>query len=251
MPRPVNEDWEAPESIKEPTAGGFGSEINDGQMRVVEPFLKRPLDLVLSALGLLLTLPLWLFFGAWIWLEDRGPVFFRQERIGRYGKPIRVLKFRSMVYDPITVERQASRNDPRITRVGRVLRRTALDELPQLWNIFIGEMSFVGPRAQPEKEIVRADGVEWELYMREVPGFAPRQLVRPGLTGIAQLFAPREVSHRRKFRYDLIYVKKILRNSAQDRSVLSKLKGDLDLLWLDIGLVLRSVWIALRGRWEV
>ncbi len=221
------------------------------QPPVYEPIFKRPFDVVVSAVGLLLTLPVWLFFAAWIRLEDGGPVFFRQLRIGRYGKPFRVLKFRSMVMNPDMVEVQARRNDPRVTLVGRVLRRTALDELPQLWNIFIGEMSFVGPRAQPEKEIVRAGDVDRELYIRKVPGFTMRQLVRPGLTGVAQLFAPREVQHRQKFRYDMIYVKKILRNSRQERAACFILKGDLELLWLDIGLVLRSVWIALRGRWEV
>lgn len=229
-----------------------------------EPIFKRVFDVVVSAVGLLITLPVWLFFAAWIRLEDGGPVFFRQQRIGRYGRPFRVLKFRSMIIDPDRIEVQARRNDPRITSVGRVLRRTALDELPQLWNILIGEMSFVGPRAQPEREIVRARGEEREFYMREMPNFAVRQLVRPGLTGIAQLFAPREVPHRQKFRYDLIYVKKILRNSAQGRaarpelqtkqrlrSAVSMLRGDLGLLWLDARLVLRSVWIALWGRWEV
>ncbi len=215
------------------------------------PVFKRPLDVLLAAIGLLITLPVWLFFATWIRLEDGGPVFFRQLRLGRYGKPFRVLKFRSMVFKPELVEMQARRNDPRITRVGRVLRRTALDEVPQLWNILVGEMSFVGPRAQPEKEVVRVSGVDRELFMREVPGFALRQLVRPGLTGIAQLFAPREVPHRQKFRYDLIYVKKILRNSAPRRGAISTLKGDLELLWLDAGLVLRSAWIALRGKWEV
>lgn len=220
-------------------------------LRVREPIFKRPFDIIVSAAGLLIALPAWLFFAAWIRLEDGGPVFFRQLRIGRHGKPFRVLKFRSMVFKPELVEVQARRNDPRITRAGRVLRRTALDELPQLWNIFIGEMSFVGPRTQPEREIVRIGGVERELYIREVPGFTLRQLVRPGLTGVAQLFAPREVPHRQKFRYDLIYVKRILRNSSQGRSVFSMLKGDLELLWLDAGLVLRSVWMALRGRWEV
>ncbi len=216
-----------------------------------EPVFKRPLDLLLSSLGLILTMPLWAFVAVAIWAQDHGPVFFRQDRLGRHGRPFRVLKFRSMVSDPRTVEVQARLNDPRITRIGRVLRRTALDELPQLWNIFIGEMSFVGPRAQPEREIVQVGTEDRELPIREIPGFAVRQLVRPGLTGIAQLFAPREVAHRQKFRYDLIYVEKILQNSAQDRSVFSKLKGDLDLLWLDIGLVLRSAWVALRGKWEV
>ena len=92
-------------------------------VRVHEPIFKRPFDVLLSAAGLLLTLPVWLFFTAWIRLEDGGPVFFRQLRIGRYGKPFRVLKFRSMVIDRDRVEVQARRNDPRITRVGRVLRR--------------------------------------------------------------------------------------------------------------------------------
>lgn len=216
-----------------------------------DPVFKRPLDLFLSAIGLVVSTPIWGIIVLAIWLEDGSPVLFRQVRIGRYGRPIQVIKFRSMVKGHARGELQAQRDDPRITRVGRVLRRFSLDELPQLWNIFIGEMSFVGPRAQPEKEIVRADGTERELYMREVPGFAMRQLVRPGLTGVAQVFAPREVQHRQKFRYDLIYVKKILRNSARGRAAISMLKGDLELLWLDAGLVLRSVWIALWGRWEV
>ncbi len=216
-----------------------------------DPLFKRPLDVVLALLGIAVSLPLWIVFALWIRLEDWGPVFFPQIRIGRAGRPIRVLKFRSMRADPRTVEVQAQRADPRITRVGRVLRRTALDELPQLWNILIGDMSFVGPRAQPEREVVQVRGEPRDLIMRDVPGFALRQLVRPGLTGIAQLYAPREVPHRQKFRYDLIYVKKFLRNSARDHSALLKLKGDLDLLWLDTWLVLRSVWIALRGRWEV
>jgi len=228
-----------------------------------EPIFKRPLDVVLAAIGLLVTAPLWGAVALAIWLDDGPPVFFRQPRIGRGGKTVRILKFRSMVRN-LQMEVQASRNDPRITRVGRILRRTALDELPQLWNVFVGEMSFVGPRAQPEREIVRAGGVVKELLIKEVPGSARRQMVRPGLTGVAQLFAPREVPHRQKFRYDLIYVKRLLRHAALAEHMAKKrnwaarfsgtaqvLKSDLSLLWLDVRLIVRSVLVALLGKWEV
>lgn len=210
---------------------------------VREPILKRPFDLLLSGLGLLMSLPLWILIAAGIWLEDGGSVFFRQERIGRHGRLFRALKFRSMVRDPARVEVQASRNDPRITRIGRLLRRTALDELPQIWNIFIGDMSFVGPRSQPEREIVGAGGEQKELYIRQVPGFALRQLVRPGLTGVAQIFARREVPHRYKFKYDLIYVTRMLRNQG--------FWGSVRMFFYDLGLIFRSVWITVRARWEV
>jgi lipopolysaccharide/colanic/teichoic acid biosynthesis glycosyltransferase len=148
-----------------------------------------------------------------------------------------------MIKDPGQVERQATQNDQRITRVGRMLRKTAMDELPQIWNIFSGDMSFVGPRSQPEKERVRVKGEERELYIRDVPGFALRQLVRPGLTGVTQIFAPREVSHRYKFKYDLIYVRRVMRNQG--------FIGSIRMLFYDCGLILRSIWITLRGRWEV
>lgn len=219
--------------------------VEDQPFGLREPILKRPFDLLLSGLGLLLSLPLWILIAAGIWVEDGGPIFFRQDRIGRYGKMFRALKFRSMRKDPARVEVQASRNDPRITRVGRLLRMTALDELPQVWNIFIGDMSFVGPRSQPEKEIVRVGGILQELLIREVPGFAERQLVRPGLTGVTQLFAPRQVPHRQKFRYDLLYIRKIRRMNQRGWV------GDVGMLLYDLGLIFRSVWNTLRASWEV
>jgi lipopolysaccharide/colanic/teichoic acid biosynthesis glycosyltransferase len=228
-----------------------------------EPAFKRPFDLLLAAVGLALTWPLWAAAGMAIWLEDGRPVFFRQPRIGRCGKPVRILKFRSMVRDAST-EVQATRNDPRITRVGRVLRRTSLDELPQLWNILVGDMSFVGPRAQPHKEIVRAGGVMKELSIPELPAFTRRQMVLPGLTGVAQLFAPREVPHRQKFRYDLIYVRRLRDHAvlservARERGWFGRIVGgalvfrsNLSLLWLDVRLIVRSVWVTFLGQWEV
>ena len=233
---------------------------------VHEPIFKRPFDFLLSGIGLVLSAPLWLIFAAWVWLEDGRPIFFRQSRIGRNGEIFRVLKFRSMVNDPGKVEVQAGKNDPRITRAGRVLRKTAMDELPQLWNIFIGQMSFVGPRAQPEKEKVTVGNIEREIYISEVPGYELRKLVRPGLTGVAQLYAPREVPHRHKFKYDLIYLKKVLDHASIDSCEMNldqtgmgrriRLKGsalmvDLRMFFFDLGLIVQSIWITLRGRWEV
>src|SRR5213078_2976600 len=116
---------------------------------------KRTLDVLLSATGLVLSAPLWLIIAALIKLEDHGPLFFSQERVGQGGGHFHAFKFRSMIPD---AERksgplQSGENDPRVTRVGRVLRATAMEELPQLWNIFRGDMSFVGPRALRPEEI--------------------------------------------------------------------------------------------------
>jgi len=120
-----------------------------------------------------------------------------------------------------------------------------LDELPQLWNIFRGDMSFVGPRAQPEKEKIKVGQVEKDLYIREVPGYELRQLVRPGLTGVTQIYAPREVLHRNKFRYDLVYIKRMLRQSEKG------IIGDLLMFWLDLRLIAVSTWNTLGAKWEV
>jgi lipopolysaccharide/colanic/teichoic acid biosynthesis glycosyltransferase len=125
---------------------------------------------------------------------------------------------------------QAGENDPRVTRIGRILRATAMDELPQLWNIFRGDMSFVGPRALRPGEIeVKGNGAVEKL--EDVPGFSDRCAVRPGLTGVAQIFAPRDVLRRQKFRYDRFYV-------------------DRQSFWFDVRLILLSFWITFRGRWE-
>jgi lipopolysaccharide/colanic/teichoic acid biosynthesis glycosyltransferase len=142
-----------------------------------------------------------------------------------------VLKFRSMVADAESGgPKQADVHDPRITRVGRILRATAMDELPQLWNIFRGDMSFVGPRALRPEEI-EVDGNGASVALDAIPGYLQRCTVPPGLTGIAQIYAPRDVSRRQKFRFDLLYIKR--------RS-----------LMLDVRLILLSFWITARGTWE-
>jgi lipopolysaccharide/colanic/teichoic acid biosynthesis glycosyltransferase len=193
---------------------------------------KRLLDIVLSGSGLVMSAPLWGIIAALIKMEDGGPVFFSQQRVGLRGRPFAALKFRSMIVDAEarTGPIQSGKNDPRITRIGRLLRATAMDELPQLWNIFRGDMSFVGPRALRPGEIeVNGNGIVEKL--EDVPGFAERCTVRPGLTGIAQIYAPRDIVRRRKFRYDRLY--------SRRRS-----------FWFDLRLIMLSFWITFRGRWE-
>jgi lipopolysaccharide/colanic/teichoic acid biosynthesis glycosyltransferase len=195
--------------------------------------LKRVLDVGLALLGFLVSSPFWLLIPLAIRLEDRGPIFYKQDRIGRFGRSFQAYKFRSMVkmelpqYD----RRQASRGDPRVTRVGRLCRATAMDEVPQLWNILKGEMSFVGPRALLPKEIEVHASALGEIPLERIPGYTRRVRMTPGLTGIAQVYAARDISRRKKFRYDLLYAKR-------------------QSLWLDIRLILASGWNSLTGRWE-
>jgi len=175
---------------------------------------------------------LWAIISLAIKLEDGGPVFYAQERVGEGGKRFRSWKFRSMVPDsdqrfgPL----QAGENDHRVTRVGRVLRATAIDELPQLWNILRGDMSFVGPRALLPEEI-EVNGNGELIPLEKIPGYDARHQVRPGLTGLAQVYAPRDIPRRHKFKYDLLYIKK-------------------QTLWLDLKLIALSFWITARGKWE-
>ncbi len=209
---------------------------------------KRLFDLVVSGVGLLASLPLWGAIAVAVRWEDGGPILFRDPRVGQGGQRFTALKFRTMVPDADRLfgPRQAAEDDPRVTRVGRVLRATAMDELPQLWNIFRGEMSFVGPRALRPGEIeVRSSTFNGQSSrcevqsvadvvtpLEEVPGYWQRHLVQPGLTGIAQIFADRDIPSRQKFRYDLLYIRR--------RS-----------FWLDLRLVAISFWVTFRGRWEV
>jgi lipopolysaccharide/colanic/teichoic acid biosynthesis glycosyltransferase len=171
-------------------------------------------------------------------------VFYRQERVGMEGKRFTSWKFRSMVADadsrfgPL----QAGAGDPRVTRIGRWLRATALDELPQLWNIFTGDMSFVGPRAlMPEEiEIKQLVGIgpgarcrddEAAVPLAQIAGYEQRHRVTPGLTGLAQIYADRDILRRHKFKYDRLYIKK-------------------QSFWLDLRLIALSCWVTVHGRWE-
>jgi lipopolysaccharide/colanic/teichoic acid biosynthesis glycosyltransferase len=194
--------------------------------------IKRTFDCALAGVGLLVSAPLWAIIAIAIKLGDGGPVLFRQERVGLGGRVFHALKFRSMVPDAEsrTGPVQAAENDPRITRVGRLLRATAMDELPQLWNIFAGDMSFVGPRPlRPGEVEVRGDGQL--IRLDQIPGYAARHSVRPGLTGLTQVYAPRDISRTSKFRLDRVYLKRAS-------------------FWLDLKLILLSFWITGRGEWE-
>jgi len=164
---------------------------------------KRILDFAFALLGFALALPVAALLAILIKLESRGPVLYRQSRVGLNGKVFELIKFRTMQVDaekdgPVW----AAPNDPRMTLIGRVLRRLRLDELPQLWNILVGDMSFVGPR--PERpEFV-------EVLRREIPLYSQRHLVRPGLTGWAQVCYPYGAGvedARRKLEYDLYYIR--------------------------------------------
>jgi lipopolysaccharide/colanic/teichoic acid biosynthesis glycosyltransferase len=193
--------------------------------------MKRLFDIALAGVGLVLSAPVWMAIAAAIKLEDGGPIFYPQERVGRQGCTFRALKFRSMIPD---AEKkvgavQATENDPRITRVGRLLRATAFDELPQLVNILVGDMSFVGPRPLRPGEVETTSA--GFVPLDAIPGYAERHQVRPGLTGLAQVHAPRDVPRDEKFRYDIEYVR--------TRTP-----------WLDLKLLLVSFWISFRGRWE-
>ena len=189
------------------------------------PVMKRLFDIFLSFIGLVLSSPFWLVVSLAVKLEDSGPIFYSQERVGERGRNFRALKFRSMIPD---AEKHsgavwASENDARITKVGKILRTTAMDELPQLWNIFIGDMSFVGPR--PERpELV-------EEFAQRIHNYNHRLLVKPGLTGTAQVYGQYDTPPRHKFRYDLLYIKK-------------------QNFWLDLKLIFLSFWITFRGKWE-
>jgi exopolysaccharide biosynthesis polyprenyl glycosylphosphotransferase len=142
--------------------------------------VKRIFDLGAAIAGLILLSPLFLIVALAIRLDSRGPVFFRQQRHGRDGRTILVLKFRSMsVMEQGGEFRQARRNDPRVTRVGRVLRRTNIDELPQLLNVLAGDMSIVGPRPHAIAHN--------RMFAKVIPPFSRRQSVKPGITGWAQV----------------------------------------------------------------
>ena len=192
------------------------------------PHYKRPFDLAVLAIAhafpplLPVWVLLWVAIPLAIWLEDRGPIFFRQKRTGMNGQEFTFLKFRTMVAGAEAEGLMTTDRDPRVTRVGSLLRRTALDELPQVINILRGDMSFVGPRALPT--------TMYEEATEEEPRFPERQQVTPGLTGVAQLYLPRHCAPRRRLRYDLLYARKAS-------------------LWLDIRLMLRAAWNTLTGSW--
>ncbi len=167
-------------------------------------FLKRATDLVLASVLFAVTLPLMTLMALLIRLDSPGPFLYRQDRLGRDGRPFMLMKFRSMQYgaERDSGPQWAARNDPRVTRVGRVMRKLRIDELPQLLNVFWGEMSFVGPRPEREHFVRQLE--------QTIPYYGMRTAVRPGITGWAQVqhgYADSAEDALEKLKYDLYYIK--------------------------------------------
>jgi lipopolysaccharide/colanic/teichoic acid biosynthesis glycosyltransferase len=165
-------------------------------------FIKRSFDLIAGVLIAVLSTPLWMAAAVAVALETGRPALIRQLRVGRNGVPFRMWKFRTMKRNGNVNDdtlRLADNDDPRVTRVGRVLRRYRLDELPQLINVFTGEMSLVGPRPEQPAMV--------EQLARSLPEFALRTLVRPGIAGLAQVSADYHTRAAVKLRYDLAYMR--------------------------------------------
>ena len=186
--------------------------------------VKRVVDFTASTIGLLLTLPLILIAIVLIKLESRGPAIYSQIRTGRFDRPFRIYKLRTMVQDAEAAGAQwASAGDSRITRLGRFLRKTRIDELPQFWNVLRGDMSLVGPRPERPQFV--------EMLKGEIPFYLQRHLVKPGLTGWAQINYPYGASvqdSKNKLTYDLYYVKRAS-------------------LALDLQILLRTVGTMMKG----
>ncbi len=193
--------------------------------------LKRLLDIFMVVGGLLFPplWPLWIIvifiIPLLIKLEDKGPIFYSQERIGKNKKVFKVYKFRTMIPDAekITGAVWSTKDDPRITKVGHILRKTALDEIPQLLNIIKGEMSFVGPRAErPELH---------NEFVKRIPEFDERLKVTPGLSGLAQIRGSYDLDPGEKIKYDIEYIKKMN-------------------LFFDIKIIILSVFNSILARWD-
>lgn len=182
---------------------------------------QRTVDIVLSLIGCIVGIPFIIIFGLLIKIEDGGPITYKQERLGRYGKEFYVYKLRSMRTDAEKFGAQwAEKDDPRVTKVGKFIRKTRIDEIPQLWNILKGDMGIIGPR--PERSFFVKE------FEEKYDHFVYRLAVKPGLTGWAQVNGGYEMDPGVKLVYDLEYIR--------NRSLL-----------FDIKIILKTVAVLFTG----
>lgn len=182
--------------------------------------LKRIFDFIFALLAIIALTPVWVVLAVWIFLSSPGGVFFRQKRTGYKGETFDMLKFRSMYRNDLADEMQSVENDPRVTPVGRILRKSSLDELPQLWNVLVGDMSLIGPRPHMLQHT--------EYYSARIPDYMRRHEMRPGLTGYAQIKGfrgptPRLEDMEQRVKADLEYIDKYS-------------------LWLDLKIFFLTLW---------
>ena len=172
-------------------------------MEKVYTVFKRFMDIVLSIIGLIIISPILLIVSLAIKIDSKGPVIFKQERIGKDGKVFKIYKFRSMVVgaEKMGTGVYSKKGDSRVTRVGKFIRMTSIDELPQLVNILKGEMSFIGPRP-----VLTYHPWKYEEY---TPEQLKRFEVRPGVTGLAQIHGRKQVEWKKRIKYDVEYVEKL------------------------------------------
>ena len=182
--------------------------------------LKRIFDIFFALTAIVVLTPLWLVIAIWILVTSPGGIFFRQKRTGYKGRTFELLKFRSMYINPEADTAQANANDPRITPIGRILRRTSLDELPQFVNILVGDMSVIGPRPHM---LVHTD-----FYSTRIPDYMRRHDMRPGLTGLAQVEG---------FRGPTPEVENMTKRVNADLEYIDKFS-----IWLDIKILFLTIW---------
>ena len=201
------------------------AELKRAPLTAAERICKRAIDLLIASAAIIMLAPMMIMVGVLIKMEGGGPVFFRQTRIGFNGRPFKMCKFRTMsVLEDGPVIQQATKNDPRVTRLGGLLRRTSIDELPQFFNVLLGDMSVIGPRPHAS-----AHNSEYENIIAK---YAHRYHVKPGLTGWAQVNGWRGETQtvdlmEKRVEFDLWYIE----NWS---------------LWLDIRILLRTLFLGLQ-----
>ena len=169
-------------------------------------FIKRLIDIIFSLIGLIFFIPIFIIFAPIIWLEDKGPIFYNAERLGKKGKTFKMFKFRSMkVNAPDIRNKDGSTyngdDDPRLTKIGKFIRKTSIDELPQIINVFIGDMSFIGPRPHIT--------TNYKGYKNLTEDNKKRLEVKPGITGYSQAYFRNSITSEEKTKNDVYYVENI------------------------------------------